>query len=93
MARITDFPCELINYVLRNLDNPRDLYSCLRTCRLFHLCYQQNPRLVIEIVKRLVPPEILPQSIVMSEIFVQPSTLPPLTHKEAFLYLEEDPSK
>ncbi|CAK7225284.1 hypothetical protein SCUCBS95973_005812 [Sporothrix curviconia] len=67
MTRITDLPCEVISTVLRHVGKPKDLFSAVLTCRHFCASFQENPYVMVDIVRDQIAPALLPYAVAVLE--------------------------
>lgn len=64
---MSTIPCEIMISVLRELGNVRFLLPSLLTCRHVYSCFKENSGVAAEILKRQIPPAIIPHSIAALE--------------------------
>lgn len=68
MTGITSLSCEIVASILRNLDNVRFLTPTLLACRHFYSSFKESPSIELEILRRQIPSDLLPESVALMEV-------------------------
>lgn len=76
MARLENFPRELLVMILGHLHGPSDLAACLLTCRGFLRAFETSPLpIATSIVRGYIPPDLLPCAVAVL-CWIAPELMP-----------------